>query len=133
MANKSGYKASLTVGTYTGTSLTDVTLSISGETIDVSDLSSYDRQKVMQKQSWEITGSKNVLTTTLLAALWKKSEGSASAAGARPSVGVGLHNPTGTCVFSATGWVTQTVITYPMGAITETWTIVNTQTAPTVG
>jgi hypothetical protein len=129
MADKTGYKATLTVGSYTGVALTNVSVRASGETIDVSDLSSYERQKQFGKTSWELTGSKNLKpseTTTVMGIFFP------SAAAAQPSVGVSVKNPTGTCVFSGTGYVTRAVTTYPMGAATQEFTVVNTPTSPSV-
>jgi hypothetical protein len=129
MADKTGYKATLTVGSYTGVALTNVSVRASGETIDVSDLSSYERQRQFGKVGWELTGSKNLKpseTTTVMGKFF------ASAAAAQPSVGVSVKNPTGACVFSGTGYVTRAVTTYPMGAATQEFTVVNTPTSPSV-
>jgi hypothetical protein len=56
----------------------------------------------------------------------------ASATTAQPSVGVSVKSPTGTCVLSATGYVTRAVTTYPMGAATQEFTVVNTPTSPSI-
>jgi len=126
MGNKSGYNASLTIGSYTGASLTNVTVAINGETIDVSDLSDTWRARTPGLLDWELTGTKNVASEAFLDLM--KPTGAA----AQTSVGVKLTNPAGTTVFSALGWITQAVLTYPRGAASEEITVVGTGTPPTV-
>lgn len=124
MANKSGYNASLTVGTYTGTSLRNVTATINGETIDVSDLESIWRQTVPGLSGWEVTGTKAVTTEAFL-------DIAAAAISGQTSVGVTVSNPAGTTVFSGAGWITAASLTYPQGAAEETITVTGNG-APTV-
>lgn len=126
MGNKSGYNASLTVGSYTGASLTDVTVTLSGQTIDVSDLSDIWRSKTYGLLDWELTGIKNVATEAFLE-LMKPAGGAA-----QTSVAVTVTNPAGTTVFSGLGWITHASLTYPRGAATEEITVVGNGTAPTV-
>ncbi|MFA5715269.1 MAG: hypothetical protein WC998_05995 [Candidatus Paceibacterota bacterium] len=116
MANKSGYNASLTVGGYTGASLTNVSVSISGETVDVTDLADAWRNRARGPLDWEVTGTKNVDTVDFLTLV-------ATGSTAMPSLGVTVKNMTGSTIFSGIGFPTRASATLPMGAATEEITI----------
>lgn len=117
MGNISGYNASLTVGSgYTGANIKNITATMNGETIDVSDLSSKFRATVPGLTGWEITGTKGVTTAVFLDTM------DAAASGAT-SVSVSVTNPKGTTVFTGVGWITNASLTFPMGAAEETITV----------
>jgi len=125
---KSGYNASLTItsgsSTYTGAELTDVSVSISQEPIDISDLGSTWRERDNGLLDWEITGRKNLATfTSGFLALTRLTD----------TVNVTVKQPaSSSAAFSAVGIITRGVLNLPMGATTEEVTLVGNGTAPTI-
>lgn len=117
MPNKSGYNASLTVGTYTGASLTNVTATINGAPIETTDLSSKWVSRVAGPMDWTVTGTKNVATEVFLDLV-------ATGSTAMTSLGVKVTNPTGSTVFSGVGFANTASLTFPQGPATETITLV---------
>ncbi len=116
MANLSGHNASVTIGGYTGASLTNVSVSINGETIDCSDLSSHWQDNAPGVWSWSVTADKNYASEAFLTL--------AHTAGTdHTSVSVTVTNQTGTTVFAGVGWITAATLTFPKGAATESITI----------
>ena len=125
MASKSGYNAKLSVGSgYTGAELTDVSVSINHEPVEVSDLASTWRERAKGLLDWEVTGSKNYATQAFLTI----------AGSGTTSVAVSIFGPNSatTAVFTGVGYVTRGMTTFPMGAATETITVVGNGTAPTI-
>lgn len=116
MANISGYNASLTVGTYNGANLRNVSVTINGGTIDVSDLSSKWRSTAPDIAGWEVTGTKGITTAAFLDLADQGISG-------MTSVGVSVKNPKATTVWSGVGWITGASLTFPQGAAEETITI----------
>lgn len=119
MANKSGFNASLTIGTYTGASLTDVSISISQATIDVSDLSNVWTQRAAGLKDWTISGRKNYVSQDFL-----------TLAAAGTSMVVKVKNQAGVVIFSGVGRVSQGSLNFPMGAANESIEIQSAGTAP---
>lgn len=122
MASRSGYNASLTVGGYTGAELTNVSVSINHEPIEVSDLASTWRERAKGLIDFEVTGSKNYATQAFLTL----------AAAGQTSVVVKVSDPDGTTIFSGVGFVTRGMTTFPMGAATEEVTVVGQGATPVV-
>lgn len=114
MASRSGYNASLTVGSgYSGAELTNVTVSVNHEPIEVSDLASTWKERTAGLKSWEVTGTKNYATQAFLTI----------AASGNTSVGVAVKDQDGTTVFSGAGFVTRGLTAFPQGAASEEITI----------
>jgi predicted secreted protein len=114
MAHRSGYNASLSIGTgYTGAELTNVAVTVNHEPIEVSDLASTWKERVAGLKSWEVTGSKNFATQAFLTL----------AASGNTSVAVAVKDQDGTTIFSGAGFVTRGLSTFPQGAATEEVTI----------
>ncbi|MFA5715270.1 MAG: hypothetical protein WC998_06000 [Candidatus Paceibacterota bacterium] len=128
MSNKSGYNASMRIGSYAGASLTNVAISISGETVDVTDLADTWRARARGCLDWEVTATKNIDTLAFLGIM-------TSGARALPSVTVTVYDTTGTAsanrIFVGVGFPTRASVTLPMGAATEEITIQAKQ-APTL-
>jgi hypothetical protein len=125
MASKSGYSAKLSVGAgYTGAELTNVSVSINHEPVEVSDLASTWRERAKGLLDWEVTGSKNYATQAFLTI----------AGSGTTSVAVSIFGPNSatTAVFTGVGYVTRGMTTFPMGAATEEITVVGNGTAPTI-
>lgn len=124
MASKSGYTAVLSVGGYSGAELTNVSVTVNHEPIEVSDLASTWKEKTKGLLDWELSGSKNYATQAFVTL----------AAAGQTSVAVAIYGPNSatTAVFSAVGFVTRGMATFPQGAATEEITVVGNGTAPTV-
>lgn len=124
MASKSGYTAKLTVGGYTGADLTNVSVSISHEPIELTDLASVWKDYAAGLRDWEVTGSKNYTTQAFVTL----------AASGNTSVAVSVYGPNSatTAIFTGYGYITRGMAAYPQGAATEEVTIVGNGTAPTV-
>lgn len=120
MGSKSGYTASLTVGAYTGAELTNVSVTLNHEPIEVSDLASVFKERTWGLLDWELTGTKNYVTQAFLTL----------AKAGRTSVNTIVKNPAGTTMFSCPGLVTRGVANYPMGAATEEITVVGMGSTP---
>lgn len=118
MGNISGYNASLSVGTYSGANLKNVTVTMNGETIDVSDLTSRFRQTAIGLAGWEVTGTKGVTTAVFIDLMEAAASGATSVA-----VAVWRAGLSPTTVFAGVGWITNASLTFPMGAAEETITI----------
>ncbi len=117
MANLSGHNATVSIGSgYSGASLTNVSVSINGETIDCSDLSSHWQDNAPGIWSWSVTADKNYATEAFLTLAHTAGSGHAT-------VGVAVKNPAGTTIFSGAGYVTAATLTFPKGAATESITI----------
>jgi hypothetical protein len=124
MASKSGYTAKLTVGGYTGADLTNVSVSISHEPIELTDLASTWKDFAAGLRDWELTGTKNYATQAFVTL----------AASGNTSVAVTVFGPNNalTGIFTGYGYVTRGMATFPQGAATEEITVVGNGTAPTV-
>lgn len=119
--NKSGYAATLTVSSLM-TSLTDIRVEINHEPIDVTTLASTWRGRVEGILDWRVTGTRNYTATKFL----KKAVSGAT------TFQVGIANPSGTTIFSATGLITRALVGFPTDASTEEIEVVGMGTAPTV-
>jgi len=120
MASRSGYGASLTVGSYTGAELTDVRARISHAPVEVSDLASTYVERQPGLLDWEVTGTKNYASEAFLKL----------ADAARTSVVCKVTDMKGTVIFSGVGFITNGGTNLPMGAATEEITVVGNGTAP---
>jgi hypothetical protein len=121
MASKSGYNASLTVGSgYTGAELTNVSVVVNHEPIEVSDLASVWKERAIGLLDWEVSGSKSYATQAFVTL----------AASGRTSVAVKVKDQDGTTIFSGLGFVTRGLATFPMGAASEEITIVGQGATP---
>ena len=121
MASRSGYGASLTVGSYTGAELTDVRARISHAPVEVSDLASTWVERQPGLLDWEVTGTKNYASEAFLTL----------AMAGRTSVVCKVTDMKGTVIFSSVGFVTNGGTNLPMGAATEEITVVGNGTAIT--
>jgi hypothetical protein len=120
MASRSGYGASLTVGSYTGAELTDVRARISHAPVEVSDLASTWVERQAGLIDWEVTGTKNYASEAFLTL----------ADAARTSVVCKITDMKSTVIFSGVGFITNGGTNLPMGAATEEITVVGNGTAP---
>lgn len=122
MASKSGYGASLTVGSYTGAELTDVHARISHAPVEVSDLASTWVERVPGLLDWEVTGTKNYAAESFLTRAFN----------ARTSVICKVTDSRSSVIFSGVGFITNGGTNMPMNAAaTEEITVVGNGTAPT--
>lgn len=122
MAAYSGYQASLSIGSYAGADITNISVTINGEPIDVTCLADTWKKNVNGLRDWEVTGTKNFTTQDFLTALNS----------GRTSVLVTITSPAGATVFSGLGFCTRGVTTFPMGAATEEITVVGQGSTPSV-
>lgn len=120
MASRSGYNASLTVSGYTGAELTNVSVTVNHEPIEVSDLASTWKERTKGLLDWEVTGSKNYATQAFLTL----------ATSAQTSMIVKVKDQDGTTIFSGIGFITRGMTTFPQGAATEEITITGKGDAP---
>ena len=121
--SKSGYTATLKVGAYAGANLTNVTLNINHETVDLSDLNSHFKERGGGVLDWEVTAQKN-LTTAVFLNMARNGE---------TSVAVSIIGPNGgLAVFSGVGLITRGMAAYPMAAANEDITIVGNGTVPVI-
>jgi len=109
MANKSGYGASLTVGSYTGAELTEVGVAMDNEAIDVADLADYIAQVDVGQTTVVVTGRANYNATVHFLSMVVSASSSAA------SVGVTITDPAGSVVLSGAGFVTRGTWTAPKG------------------
>jgi hypothetical protein len=123
MASKSGYKAVLSVGAYAGAELTNVSVSVNHEPIEVSDLASVFKERAIGLLDWEVSGSKNYATQAFVSL--------AAAGRTSVSVTIGYSGATSN-VFAGVGWVTRGLANFPMGTANEEITVVGNGTAPTI-
>lgn len=121
MASRTGYNASLTVGSYTGAELTDVRVRISHSPVDVSDLASTWVERAPGLLDWEITGTKNYASEAFLT----------RAVNARTSVICRVTDSRSSVIFSGVGFITAGGTNMPMNAAAnEEITVVGNGTAP---
>lgn len=118
-----GYNATLTLGTYVVASLKNVSLTRSGEVLDLSNLSSKMTGNAYGLRDWELTGERNVSTEKFLGLMASTVRFNTSAA---KSLLVTLKDPTGASTFKGTGWITAASLDYPMGGAGESITITGT-------
>jgi hypothetical protein len=118
-----GYNATLTLGTYVVASLKNVSLTRSGEVLDLSNLSSKMTGNAYELRDWELTGERNVSTEKFLGLMASTVRFNTSAA---KSLLVTLKDPTGASTFKGTGWITAASLDYPMGGAGESITITGT-------
>ena len=124
MASKSGFRAILGVGyvsgnistVYNGAELTDVSITVSHESVDVSDLGSIWKERTFGLMDWEVTGKKNYVSSAFIKLI--KSQNTST-------FWIGVKNPAGAIIFKGRGIVLRGSLAIPMGAITEEITIQN--------
>ena len=124
MGSLSGYTASLYLGPvssgaadYHGAELTNVSVNVGHEPVEVSDLASVFKERVAGLLDWEVTGSKNYVTQRFLTRV------QSAQTSILCRVFSSAHPPPASAVFTAYGFVTRGLATYPMGAATEEITV----------
>jgi hypothetical protein len=115
MANLSGYSCTLTVGSFDGATIKDITVTINGNMIDTGDLTSQWNTYAQGIHDWEVTGTKAYASESFLTLM----HGSVSA-----SVAVAIKNRTGSTLFGGVGFVTKGAANFSKAAAaTESITI----------
>ena len=123
MASKSGYKTTLTIGA-TVTELTDVSITVNHEPIEVSDLASVWKERTFGMMDFELTAKRNYVSTHFL-------KTAATSAGVQ-TVNLTVVDPASVTVFQGTGMITRATLNMPMGAITEDITFQGAGSVPTI-
>ena len=111
---ESGYSCLLTVGGYTGDSLTEIRLRLTMDTHDATGLGSDYKQRMRGLKAWELTGRKNYTGDPVFVSQLD---------GQTVSLTVSITNAAGTVVFSGAGWITEGDLTLPEGVGTENVTV----------
>ena len=126
MASKSGYKTTMSfskVGTSTVVELTDVSVTVNHESIEVSDLASVWKERTWGLVDCEVTAKRNYVASTFLR--------KATSAGAYSYI-IAVISPSLTHVFSGVFLLTRATLNMPMGAITEDITLQGYGSVPIV-